>query len=99
MYAYFCRGQPPRSAVRTYLVHGGRSGVGRVGAPAIVGHIWIRGSSDCWAHLDMWVHVRAEDMVHCSNEPASADQLKQVVVSFSFFLLKLLPPVDTRSLP
>ena len=51
MYTYFCRGQPPRSAVRTYLVHRGRSGVGRVGAPAIVGHIWICG---CMCEQKTW---------------------------------------------
>ena len=61
---------------------------GRVGAPAIVGHNQI------------WGCMRErEDIVHCSSEPASADQLKRAVVFFSFFLFLLLLPAGTRALP
>ena len=67
----------------------GRVVWGGVGASAIVGHIWI------WGCLR-----EQEDIVHCSSEPASADQLKRAVVSFSFFFsFLLLLPAGTLALP
>ena len=42
----------------------GRVVWGRVGAPAIVGHIWI------WGRMS-----EREDIVNCCGEPASAEQI------------------------
>ena len=78
-YVYLCGGRPPRLAVQVCLYMDGRVVWGRVGVPAIVGHIWI------------WGRMRErEDIMHCSSEPASADQLKRAVVSFSFFVFLVM---------